>query len=271
MSTIRVQQRRMEENTNVGRYHPQHVFPELDAESTAPGRRLVVARTAGVVLLVAGAAVVAAVIIGHNGHTVGNQVAASSKQVPVTNVATSTRPAAKGAKAGATGSLGASAGTGRVSTKAAGSGPGSSGGDGSTAGTSTAADPAVASSPAVNVAVPADFGPLLRRTWEEAKPGGVGIKASDVQSTVVGSVFYAEQPSVHTYWAISQFVPSALAEAKAGTRAGEAVLSQFHEVAAFEKSPGKTWAYVGSFSSGSCPATLPVPVLGTWGLCTVGS
>jgi len=112
---------------------------------------------------------------------------------------------------------------------------------------------------------------LLRRTWARANPGGAGIKASDILSTVVGTVFYAEQPAVHTYWAISQFVPSALAESRGKTPAGVALLAEFHGIAAFEKVPGHHWAYVGSFSTGTCPGTLPVPVLTTWGLCTIGS
>jgi hypothetical protein len=99
----------------------------------------------------------------------------------------------------------------------------------------------------------------------------VTIKTSDIQSTVVGSVFYAEQPAVHTYWAISQFVPSALAESRGGTTPGAAVLAQFGGTAEFEKVPGHDWTFVGSFSNGSCPGNLPVPVVTTWGLCTVGS
>jgi hypothetical protein len=99
----------------------------------------------------------------------------------------------------------------------------------------------------------------------------VPIKPSDIESTAVGSVFYAEQPAVHTYWAISQFVPSALAESRGSTTAGVALLAEFRGTAEFEKVPGHHWAYVGSFSDGSCPGDLPVPVVTTWGLCTVGS
>jgi hypothetical protein len=97
------------------------------------------------------------------------------------------------------------------------------------------------------------------------------MKASDILSTVVGSVFYAEQPAVHTYWAISQFVPSALAESRGSTPAGVALLAEFHGTAEFEKVPGHPWTFVGSFSTGACSGGLPVPVLTTWGLCLLGS
>jgi hypothetical protein len=217
--------------------------------------------------------VVAVVVVGHNTQQ-GNPVAASSKQVPAPSVAT-THPgaASKGsAKTGApTSSLAAGRGNGHVATRAAGSGGQSRGGAGTGAAPSPSIDPASAASPAVNLPVPAHFGPLLRQAWERANPGGVGIKASDIQSTVVGSVFYAEQPAVHTYWAVSQFVPSALVESRGSTAAGVALLAEFRGTAEFEKVPGHHWTYVGSSGPGSCPGDLPVPVLTTWGLCTVGS
>jgi hypothetical protein len=215
------------------------------------------------------------VVLGHSNHQ-GNPVAVSSKQVPAPGVATTHSGAAsKGSAGTATGppsSLAAGRGNAHVATRAAGSaGQGSGDAGAGAAAASPSIGPVTASSPAVNLPVPAHFGPLLRRAWARSNPGGVGIKASDIQSTVVGSVFYAEQPAVHTYWAISQFVPSALAESRGSTAAGVALLAEFRGTAEFEKVPGHDWTYVGSSGTGPCPRDLPVPVLTTWGLCTVGS
>jgi hypothetical protein len=271
MPTIRVRRHQVDENTNVG-YHGKHVFPELGSESIAPGRRVHVARIGGIALLLAGAALVAVVVLGHSTpHTLGNPVA-SSKQVPATK-ATKTGSGTVGTThtVGRAGSLASRTGNAGVSTRAArGAGP-SSGGSAGGAALSPSMNPASAASPAVNLPVPAHFGPLLRQAWARANPGGVGIKATDILSTAVGSVFYAEQPAVHTYWAISQFVPSALAQSRGSTSAGVALLAEFRGTAEFQKVPGHRWAYVGSFSTGSCPGALPVPVLTTWGLCAVGS
>jgi hypothetical protein len=219
--------------------------------------------------------VVAVVVLGHSTpHTVGNPVAASSKQVPARSVATTHAGTGSTGSAGTTknvtptSSLATRKGNARVSTRAARSaGPSNGGSGGGSAAPSPSIDPASAVSPAVDLPVPAHFGPLLRQAWAR----GVGIKAPDILSTVVGSVFYAEQPAAHTYWAISQFVPSALADSRGKTLAGVALLAEFHGTAEFEKVPGHHWAYVGSFSTGACPGALPVPVLTTWGLCTVGS
>ncbi len=214
----------------------------------------------------------AVVVIGHSTQQ-GNPVAASSKQVPAQRAAkTGAGTASNGSAATSSSSLASRKGNARVSTRAAGSAASSGGGPGAGPGAaSSSINPASAVSPAVNLPVPAHFGPLLRQTWARANPGGAGIKASDILSTAVGSVFYAEQPAVHTYWAISQFVPSALAESRSSTPAGAALLAEFHGTAVFEKVPAHHWAYVGSFNTGRCPAALPVPVLTTWGLCTVGS
>jgi hypothetical protein len=221
--------------------------------------------------------VLAVVVIGHSTQQ-GNPVAASSKQVPARSAAKTGAGTASNGSAGTTraatssSSLASRKGNARVATRAAGNAGSSSGGSGGGPSAGSASnDPASAVSPAVNLPVPAHFGPLLRRTWARANPGGAGIKASDILSTAVGSVFYAEQPAVHTYWAISQFVPSALAESRSSTPAGAALLAEFHGTAVFEKVPAHHWAYVGSFNAGSCPGALPVPVLTTWGLCAVGS
>ncbi len=219
----------------------------------------------------------AVVVIGH-GTPQGNPVAASSKQVPARGAAKTGAGTASSGSHGTTraatssSSLASRKGNAHVSTRAAGNAASSGGGSGAgPSAASTSINPASAVSPAVNLPVPAHFGPLLRRTWARANPGGTGIKASDILSTAVGSVFYAEQPAVHTYWAISQFVPSALAESRSSTPAGAALLAEFHGTAVFEKVPAHHWAYVGSFNTGSCTGALPVPVLNTWGLCTIGS
>jgi len=141
----------------------------------------------------------------------------------------------------------------------------------STTTTRPAINPAASTSTAVNMAAPAAFGPLLRNVWVDARPGGVPISTADVQSTLPGSVFYAEQAAIGTDWAISQFVPSAHAKSEAGTAAGNAVLAQFNNTAVFVKDPGKAWAYLGDFAPSSCAGDLPVPVLSAWGLCVAGS
>jgi hypothetical protein len=132
-------------------------------------------------------------------------------------------------------------------------------------------NPAAAGSPADNLAATAGLGPVLRQAWVAAGPVGVGLKSADVRSTLTGSVFYASQPSISTYWAISQFVPSTQANAEAGTPAGKALLAQFKQIAIFDKAPGQPWTYVGEFAPGSCPPSVPGTVLGAWDLCSVGS
>ncbi len=127
------------------------------------------------------------------------------------------------------------------------------------------------SSPAVDLPVPAGFGPLLRQMWVSADPGRAGLSPEDVLSTLPGSVYYAEQPAIGNYWAISGFVPTAQAEAQASTPAGKAMLAQFGYIAVFNKAPGRGWAYLGSFRPGSCSPTVPAPVYTAWGLCQVGS
>jgi len=218
--------------------------------------------------------VLAVVVIDHNTQP-GSPVAASSKQLPAAaKTGAGTAPnASHGTSTAATSSssLAGRKGNARVSTRAAGNATSSSGSGAGPGAASSSINPASAASPAVNLPVPAHFGPLLRQTWARANPGSAGIKASDIQSTAVGSVFYAEQPAVRTYWAISQFVPSALAESRGSTPAGAALLAEFHGTAVFEKVPAHHWTYVGSFNTGTCPGTLPVPVLTAWGLCTVGS
>jgi hypothetical protein len=88
---------------------------------------------------------------------------------------------------------------------------------------------------------------------------------------MAGTVFYAEQPSTRTYWATSGFVPSPALEDKATTPAGRAVLAQFKNDAVFDKTPGRSWSYVGDYAPGSCPTNLPSTVSSAWGLCSVGS
>jgi hypothetical protein len=135
----------------------------------------------------------------------------------------------------------------------------------------TATSSALASRPAVNLAVPAGFGPLLRRAWVAADPGRSGLRTVDIASTLAGSVFYAEQPSVRTYWAISRFAPSPVLEQMASSRVGQAILAQFGDVSVFDKAPGHEWRYAGAFAPGSCPTNLPSTVSAAWGLCAVGS
>jgi len=133
--------------------------------------------------------------------------------------------------------------------------------------TTGSTSPEVTTSPAENLPVPAGFGPLLRRVWVSAEPGRAGVTAADVQSTLPGSVYYAEQPAIAYYWAISQFLPSASAEALGSTTAGKAVLAQFSNIAVFYKAPGGRWQYAGAYRPGTCSSLVPPPVYKVWGFC----
>ena len=93
------------------------------------------------------------------------------------------------------------------------------------------------------------------------------MTGADVASTLDGSVFYAYQPAIGTSWAISRFVPSAHAQAMAGTTAGRALLAQFNDTAIFVKVPGKSWAYLGEYTTTACGQSIPAPVLTSWGMC----
>jgi hypothetical protein len=93
------------------------------------------------------------------------------------------------------------------------------------------------------------------------------MTVADVASALSGSVFYAEQPAIGTFWAISRFVPSAQAQARAGTTAGSALLAQFNDTAIFVKVPGKAWAYLGEYTTTACGHAIPSPVLTAWGMC----
>lgn len=271
--TIRVPGHRVDDNTNVARYQPRHGYPELAPERIGQDRRLTVARAAGVALFVAGAAVLAVVVTaGHGAQPSGPSSVASSVRQDLAAASTTktASPAAPlGGQRGVATRAARSSRSGGVAAGAA-SSPAKPGASGRSP-ASPSVNPAAATSPAVNLPVPTGFGPLLRRTWVSADPGGLGIKASDVRSTVVGSVYYAEQAATGTYWAISQFVPSARAQSQDRAPHGKALLAQFDGVAVFEKSPGRAWAYLGAFSGGACSGALPVPVLGAWGICTVGS
>jgi|GEM_PF-2555918 len=136
-----------------------------------------------------------------------------------------------------------------------------------TSATAPTTNPAASTSPADNLPVPAGFGPLLRQVWVSAHPGGAPLTPADVQSTLPGSVYYASQPAVGYYWAVSQFVPTPEAQANASTPEGKAVLAQFAYVAIFAKAPGRGWAYAGAYRPGSCSSDVPAPVYRAWGFC----
>jgi hypothetical protein len=127
------------------------------------------------------------------------------------------------------------------------------------------------SSPAVNLAVPAGFGPLLMHVWVAADPGNSGLVIDDVESTVPGSVYYAEQPAIGDYWAITGFVPSSVVYAQDSTPAGRQLLAQFNGVEVFNRQAGKGWVFVGSFQPGTCSPQVPAPVYTAWDMCRVGS
>jgi hypothetical protein len=128
-------------------------------------------------------------------------------------------------------------------------------------------NPAASTSPAVNLAASAGFGQVMATLWANAHPGGVHMSVADVASALSGSVFYAEQPAIGTYWAISRFVPSSQAQSASGTPAGNALLAQFNDTAMFVKVPGKAWAYLGEYTTTACGQAVPSPVLLAWGMC----
>jgi hypothetical protein len=127
--------------------------------------------------------------------------------------------------------------------------------------------PQASTSSAVNIAAPTGLGLVLRSLWVDSRPDGVHMSVADVASALPGSVFYAEQPAINTYWAVSRFVPSTVAQAQAGTTAGNALLAQFSATAIFVKVPAKPWAYLGEYTTTACGQAVPSPVLNSWGMC----
>jgi hypothetical protein len=244
----------------VGRYQPRHVRPGVSGTRARHRRPLAVAGATGVTAVVATAVLLATTSMG-NGHGDGPEQA--SPPAPAAG-------ALRLANSSSAGSLTKGGGVSRddiASTPAAGplgrSKPSNA--------TSTTTNPRIAHSPAVNMAAPEGFGLLISKVWVDARPGGAPLSAADVQSILPGSVFYAEQPAIVTYWAISRFVPSPLAESRSGTTAGRAVLAQFSDFAVFDKAPGKAWAYMGIFDPAACNVALPSPVLAVWGMCAARS
>jgi hypothetical protein len=128
-------------------------------------------------------------------------------------------------------------------------------------------NPAATTSPAVNSAAPNGFGHLITTLWVDAHPGGIRMSVADVASILPGSVFFAEQPAIGTYWAIARFVPSTLAQSGAGTTSGQALLAQFDSTAIFVKVRANPWAYLGDFTTTPCGQGVPSPVLSSWGMC----
>ncbi|HTW06043.1 MAG TPA: hypothetical protein VME46_00935 [Acidimicrobiales bacterium] len=127
--------------------------------------------------------------------------------------------------------------------------------------------PEAAAEPALNLAVPVGFGPVLRRAWVAGDPGGVHLRADEVQSTAPGTVFYAEQAKLSLHWAISSFLPTARAEALSTTPTGKALLAEFGRIAVFVKTPGRPWALLASTPAGTCAKAVPAPVYRAWGIC----
>ena len=249
--------------------------------------------------LAAGAVAVLAVVAGllvislpHSSHPAaahGPQGGATSARSPSSSSALGGATSSSGSSGSTAGPASSTSGTaksthlgntagGRTATKtttrAAAKGPSATGAgtpSSAPASTTPTTSAGATSSPAVDLPVPRGFGPLLRQIWVSADPGRAGLTPKDVLSTLPGSVYYAEQPAIGNYWAISGFVPTAQAQAQASTPAGKAILAQFGYIAVFNQAPGRGWAYLGSFRPGSCSPTVPAPVYTAWGLCQVGS
>jgi len=120
---------------------------------------------------------------------------------------------------------------------------------------------------AINLPVPSEFGPVLRQAWVAGNPGSLHLSTADVRSTLPGSVFYAAQPSIGSYWAISSFIPSERVQAASTGPSGSARKAQFAKVAVFYRSGGHNWAYLGGSPAGTCPGDVPRPVYSAWGVC----
>ena len=192
--------------------------------------------------------------------TTSGTTSQTSTSSPVTSASTS-------ASASTSGSTGAD---NHVSTRGAGStGPTTAAPTSlQTTTTRPQVSPRASTTAAVNIAAPNGFGLVLRSLWVDARPGGVHMSVADVASALPGSVFYAEQPAIGTYWAVSRFVPSTEAQARAGTTAGNALLAQFSATAIFVKVPAKPWAYLGEYTTTACGQAVPSPVLNAWGMCS---
>ncbi|HUC14304.1 MAG TPA: hypothetical protein VMS00_07610 [Acidimicrobiales bacterium] len=139
----------------------------------------------------------------------------------------------------------------------------------STPTTSKAAKAKAAIPGAKNLAIRPGVPQSLVKSWLATNPGGVDLRPKDVAGTVVGELYYAEQPASATYWATVVFKPSARLLTTASTAAGETKLAQFqNSVYVFSWKAGPVWTLLGEVSAGSCPDSwVPRSVLKVWGLC----
>jgi hypothetical protein len=201
---------------------------------------------------------------GGNGHGTGGP-AKTGQAAARPPTSSSTAPVGTG-----TGTTGAAGGNGHVSTRGAGTVGLTTTPSTQAIGTTTTRphiNPAASTSPAVNSSAPNGFGLLITTLWVDAHPGGIHISVADVASVLPGSVFFAEQPAIGTYWAIARFVPSTQAQSAAATTGGQALLAQFDNTAIFVKVRANPWAYLGDFTTTPCGQGVPRPVLSSWGMC----
>ena len=128
--------------------------------------------------------------------------------------------------------------------------------------------PQASTSAAVNIAAPNGFGLAVRSLWVDARPGGVHMSVADVASALPGSVFYAEQPAIGTYWAVSRFVPSTVAQARAGTTAGNAVAGPVQRHRNLRQGAGEALGLPRRVHDHGVRGAVPSPVLNSWGMCS---
>jgi hypothetical protein len=256
----------------VAHYQPRHTSNEVVGSGRRRPRRSVIigGGLAGAVIVAAAVAVPLMVSGGGGGGPTATGQAASVTKTSGSTPSTGTSSAgtsSTGTTAATVTSTGADNG---VSTR--GAGAAALGGTSSTTAPTTTTrpqiSPAASTSPATNVAAPDGFGPVAEALWAGADPGGVHMSLADVASVLPGSVFYAEQPAIGTFWAISRFVPSSQAQGESGTAAGNALLAQFNKTAMFVKVPGKPWVYLGEYTTTACGQAVPTPVLNSWGMCS---
>lgn len=266
------------------RYKPRHAFFYSEPDDKPARRRLVVARLAIGVVLVGAALVLASAFNGNTHSPKGPSASVSADTDVATGHNDLKTKRARGTAHSPKAALGTTKRQGSSPGKAAASGKGEPDGPAgpgtvhtaakghqltadanSNTGAEGPASPAIESAPAQALTTPPGFGPLLRRVWVAADPGGAGLTSADVQATKSGTVYYAGQPSVGAYWSLSQFLPTPAAQ-------GQAELAQFRLGGVFYKAPGRAWAYLGHFPAGGCPTQVPATVLGAWGICAqVGS
>ncbi|WP_261566510.1 hypothetical protein [Frankia gtarii] len=100
-------------------------------------------------------------------------------------------------------------------------------------------------------------------------PDSAVLTRSDVASTSNGSVYYAQETSTGTYWAVADFEPSASALAKGkklNGAAGDPLIAFQDGPWLFTRPRGGSWKLAGDTGGQLCATTLPTAVAAVWKL-----